>query len=154
VDWAIVVTGVVGLAGIGGTLLSARMTGKSDAENLRASISAEDQRVKLAEKRRIYASCIAALTVGLNAARAILPGETGPADERHDELMAQWGSAVATAISAASEVRLVGPFVVADLATRLVNLLIRARRVDDLGEWGRIYTELVAAMRADLGEAD
>ncbi len=45
-DWATVVptaiAGVVGLAGIGGTLLSARLTSKSDAENLRTSISAED----------------------------------------------------------------------------------------------------------------
>ncbi len=64
-DWTIIVptaiTGVVGLAGIGGTLLSARMTSKSDAENLRTSISAEDARAKLAEKRRAYAAFHASL---------------------------------------------------------------------------------------------
>jgi hypothetical protein len=58
------ITGVVGLAGIGGTLLSARMTGKSDAANLRMSVSAEDTRAKLAEKRRIYANCLAAIVGG------------------------------------------------------------------------------------------
>jgi hypothetical protein len=66
VDWATVIptgiTGVLGLAGIGGTLLSTRITGRSDAENLRTSISAEDYRVKVAEKRRIYANCLAQLT--------------------------------------------------------------------------------------------
>jgi hypothetical protein len=55
VDWGTVITGVVGLAGIGGTLLAARMTGKSDAENLRTSISAEDRRARRTEKREIFA---------------------------------------------------------------------------------------------------
>ena len=45
------IIGIVGLAGIGGTLLSARMTGSS-----------EDRRAKLAEKRRVYAGFLAALT--------------------------------------------------------------------------------------------
>lgn len=87
-DWATVVptaiAGVVGLAGIGGTLLSARLTSKSDAENLRTSISAEDAGAKLAEKRRIYANCIAAITACAsatdNAARGpACPGPARPA---------------------------------------------------------------------------
>jgi len=65
-DWGPVITagitGIVGLAGIGGTLVSAKITRKSAAENLRTSIGAEDERARLAEKRRIYAQALASLT--------------------------------------------------------------------------------------------
>lgn len=56
------ITGAVGIAGIGGTVLSATITRKSAAENLRISIDAENERIKLAEKRRIYAQALAAIT--------------------------------------------------------------------------------------------
>jgi hypothetical protein len=45
-DWGPVMsTGITGIAGIAGTLLSARMTGSS-----------KDRRAKLTEKRRVYAA--------------------------------------------------------------------------------------------------
>lgn len=71
-DWAIImptaITGVVGLAGIGGTLLSARMTGKSDAANLQVSISAEDRRARCTEKREVFARFLTAASAAQMAA--------------------------------------------------------------------------------------
>jgi hypothetical protein len=62
-NWATVipavVAGAVGIAGIGGTILSARLTAKAQTANLRLSIGAEDRRARLAEKRRIYATFMA-----------------------------------------------------------------------------------------------
>lgn len=53
--WAYLMTGAVGLAGIGGTLWQANRARKSEAELLQRNISAENERSQLAEKRRIYA---------------------------------------------------------------------------------------------------
>ena len=62
-NWATVipavVTGAVGIVGISGTILSARLTAKSQTANLRLSIGAENHRAQLAEKRRIYATFMA-----------------------------------------------------------------------------------------------
>ena len=132
-DWAIVVTGVVGLAGIGGTLLAARMTSKSDAANLRTSISAEDARANRAEKRRIYANYLAALSAGFGSSVASSTYK-GPADQKHDEIAAQWRDARTTALSASAEVRLIGSAAVASLATEIFNLMLRLRR-DDIEQW-------------------
>ena len=41
------------MAGIGGTILAAWMTGKSQTANLVLSINAESERNRLAEKRRM-----------------------------------------------------------------------------------------------------
>lgn len=64
-DWSIVlptaITGVVGLAGIAGSIISARQTSKSASRDLRLSIKAEDTCAGIAEKRRIYAAFNAAI---------------------------------------------------------------------------------------------
>ena len=155
-DWTSIVptaiSGVVGLAGIGGTLLSARMTSKSDSENLRTSIGAEDQRARLAEKCRIYANYLSALSAGFNS---YVESSTKQdlAGQKHDEIMARWRDAHVNALSASSEVRLIGPGAVGSLATEIFNLMLRLRR-EDVELWARTYRDLLAAMRADLGEAD
>ncbi len=59
--WGYAITGIVGLAGIGGTLWSGRLAAKSAVQTLTLSISAEDRRAKVAEKRRIYAAYLASL---------------------------------------------------------------------------------------------
>jgi len=130
-DWGPVITagitGIVGLAGIGGTLVSAKITRKSAAENLRTSIGAEDERARLAEKRRIYAQALASLTA------VNVMGK----EERSRITLA--------ATSAVNEVVLIAPSHVWELAIEAEN---QARS----GERGfrATFADLVIAMRDDL----
>jgi cation transporter-like permease len=57
-----VVTGVVGLAGISGSIVSARIASKTASKNLEKSIHAKAARIIRAEKRLLYANYLAALT--------------------------------------------------------------------------------------------
>jgi hypothetical protein len=61
VPWeATLVAGIAGgVIGVGGTYLGAWLTGRTQTANLKLSIDAENKRNRLAEKRRIYASCLA-----------------------------------------------------------------------------------------------
>lgn len=142
-DWGTVVpaaiTGVVGLAGIGGALLSARMTGKSDAENLRTSISAEDRRARLAEKRRIYANCLATLTIAATA-RA----------EAHDRQGA--AAALVAAANAAFEVKLIAPRTVCGFTDPAMSRLANSEFGKADNRSADAIAELAHAMRVDLGE--
>jgi hypothetical protein len=72
IPWSNIVTGAVGLAGTGGTLWQGqrgREASSKDlnhslevgAANLITSINADNERARIAEKRRIYASFIATL---------------------------------------------------------------------------------------------
>ncbi len=154
-DWATVVTGVVGLAGIGGTLLSARMTGESDAANLRASIRAEDARARLAEKRRIYASCVGALIAFSDAVVAVARDRDTPlTPEQHAGLVEESDRARLAAQNAVSEVDLIAPADVAILAHRAMRVILHADEAQDAGELGSPIVNLTMAMRRDLGADD
>src|SRR5215470_453593 len=60
-DWPAIVTGIA-LAGIAATYWQGKRATQAASENLRNSIDAENERARLAEKRRIYAACQAAFT--------------------------------------------------------------------------------------------
>ena len=55
------ITGVVGLAGIVGSIMSARQASRSASRDLQLSIKAEDKRASTAERRRICAAFNAAI---------------------------------------------------------------------------------------------
>ena len=155
VDWGTVIaagiTGVVGVAGIGGTLLSARMTSKSDAENLRMSIAAEDKRAQLAEKRRIYANCLARLTDGFYAATIVKTYTGKNTDAEYKTAVQECNRARVEATHTLHEVRLIGPGHVGNLASNAVRSLLRVLEGDST-EYSKVQAELASAMRADLGE--
>jgi hypothetical protein len=155
VDWGTVVpaaiTGVVGLAGIGGTLLSARMTGKSDAENLRMSISAEHTLAKLAEKRRIYANCLAALIQNVDVNIRL---HAATDSQEHNSVIQERNQARVAARVAIQEVALIGPLDMSDLASQADSQLSQADVTDDANRkrFSLAFARLITAMRADLGE--
>ena len=69
--WPNLITALVGVAGIGGSILSSRLTAKSQKENLMLSISENRNDTRVEEKRQVYASFMATLkeiTMGAAAA--------------------------------------------------------------------------------------
>lgn len=66
VPWAVLITGAVG---VGGTALGAWLNGKTQTKTLRLSLDAENDRARLAEKRRIYARCTTAFLTMERAGR-------------------------------------------------------------------------------------
>jgi hypothetical protein len=65
-DWtsvvSIAITGLVGIAGVVGTIVAAKIASKSATKDLKLSINAESDRARRAEKRQIYAESLAAFT--------------------------------------------------------------------------------------------
>ncbi len=145
VPWPNLITGAVGVAGIGGTILAAWMTGKRQTANLKLSINAENQRARVAEKRRIYASCQASFNRLLAAARR----------PQHDD--AELDSAAAGASAAVSELVLIAPDDIgqqAETIRRYLGTYVAgtAGGADTDAKLPRLSKQLIAAMRADLGE--
>jgi hypothetical protein len=132
-DVGVIATGVVGLAGIGGTAWQARL-----------GWGREDRRARVAEKRRVYVACLAALNSGMIAAiyrEGIATNETSNT----------FNAAKTEAWSLVIETQLIAPIQVAILASDAFGALN-----DFTSETGnRFVTVMVAlqeAMRVDLGE--
>src|SRR5215469_3518258 len=77
--WDTLITGAVGLAGIGGTLWQGKRSREAQtadlktsldatADNLKASINAEKERARLAQKRQMYVDCMTAFAEMISAA--------------------------------------------------------------------------------------
>jgi hypothetical protein len=154
-DWGTVIptaiTGLVGLAGIGGTLLSARITGKSDAENLRMTISADDRRAEVAEKRRIYAACGAALTAHFDA--VVGARSNDPHEVRFDPavLLAEVNRTRVAAVNAVAVVDLISPSEVAILAHHAMTATLDVGEAESTSGASRAIIEMTMAMRTGLG---
>lgn len=136
VPWSTIITGAVGVAGIGGTLLSARW----QTASVKLSIAAEDAQAKLAEKRRIYAAASAALNNGLVAMSAMNVSV-------NDSDTAALSSLLVTAGNIAWELQLIASAEVGRHARDALNAL-REGDGDTLLE---SLAALIPAMRADLG---
>jgi hypothetical protein len=160
VDLGIIVTGVVGLAGIGGTLWQgkrAREAASKDVKasldaasrNLITSINAENERALRAEKRRIYAAHLAACTEVHRARIKVGSQATTDKPTARLELMAA-GAAV---VAATAEVSLVAPEEVSNLAESAAREAGKFKS-DAANNYFSVRSQLVAAMRADLGEPD
>jgi hypothetical protein len=136
VPWSTIIIGAVGVAGIGGTLLSARW----QTAGVKLSIAAEDERANRAEKRRVYAVAYAALNNGLEA----MPTTDSSKRERH---VTASHSALERASNAAWELQLIAS---ADVSRHAGDALF-ALQQEDGDSLLESLAELIPAMRADLG---
>ena len=152
VDWtavtAAIVGGVVGLAGIVFAWRQSKMT-----------ISAEDQRIKLAEKRRIYANCLAALQhaqAALQHAEGVATDD--PPTESADAATpaAIDAAAALTAADAAVDAAMTACFEVAIIAPvavyRPVATILKCLADQPEEGLGDALGQVLVAMRVDLGE--
>ena len=147
-DWTNIVTAAVAIAGIGSTLLAARMAVTAAKENLQTSISAENDRAAKNEKRRIYARCLTALNDYLS------PVLRSQIDGASASIIAERDSASLALANAVDELRLVAPADVTELAEEAaveVHVL-NADALNNPSSTARAV--LIAAMRDDLGVAD
>jgi hypothetical protein len=148
-DWATIVTGAVGLAGIGGALLSARMSGNSNSRDLLTSISADDGRARRAEKRAMYAKFLANCTDMLRVqSRIDVYKADSPQGHLPREVDEQNALSLIAAMTANAELELIAPADVRERARELLDIIIGHRP-----GYGEARKQLMTAMRADLGES-
>jgi hypothetical protein len=164
-DWpaiaAAISTGVVGLAGIGGTLWQGKRarehastdltTGlEATTDDLKLSIKAENSRARLMEKRRVYAH----FTGMLDAAYALVTGEMFYPDTatvlKSEDIIRARHEAMIAAHNGFSELQLIAPAEVRSAA--LVTIKILTERGIKPDVWNSRRKNLRERMRTDLGE--
>ena len=160
-SWDVVVTALVGVAGIGGTILTAWLTTKSQAENLRYSIQTENERARLAETRSIYAEFFASMDriiITINRLRNLFMLPDSP---RRGELKTKVEDELSELYVKLSELLLRGPTGAGSVAHELAFMLreysekaLNDEIPDNLpDEWAHKRRQLLYVMRSDLGES-
>jgi hypothetical protein len=168
--WEVLITGAVGLAGIGGTLWQGKRSREAQTadlkasldattENLRLSIKAEDERARIADKRRIYAAGVSALWELRMAATWFRASRSLSAEERVKAESRLW-KARDSAYNAENALFLIAPVGVIKLAREISDTVLKyvqattdsASPAEDMAEMGKMEGELYEAMRADIGE--
>jgi hypothetical protein len=143
--WEVLVTGAVGIAGIGGTIASARL-----------SISAESKRIRDAEKRRIYAACLAAIPETLTATATWKTSDEAERTAAEKDLLMAYKTMITTVNEAELITRPGIIKILRDIITEFDGYIENAE-VGDTSYTERIavlQVSLFKGMRADLGESD
>jgi hypothetical protein len=137
--WSTFVAGAVGVAGIIGTILAARMAKQSQTANLLTNIHAENERERQRVRRDIYVRHLAACqdAMGLGGDDVAAAGERSLANK---------------AFGALRLVELVASKAVVDLATDLT--LSATEGESSFDDFMLTQDRLIEAMRADLGETE
>jgi len=163
-DWSsvvsIAITGVVGIAGVTGTIVSARMAGKTATKNLQLGISAENDRAKKAEKRGIYTVCLTGLSTSMLTTIEIHNTSEDDKAARKD-VEERYKTELRATIALIIEASLIAPKRVLDPLEAARHELMRTLPAIDQGnvtfnDWlnkaTSVYAALSEAMRVDLGE--
>ncbi len=159
--WQLVITGAVG---VGGTALGAWLNGRMQTKNLRLGLDAENERARLAEKRRIYAACISAANELIVAVSNYNMSREEKDRARTDADYNKVAEARNVFQNLVSEVTLIAPHDISNQAWKFRQVLMRyviSKAEDGIGETkkdsdnaGFLLGKLLATMRADLGGPD
>lgn len=151
--WEVLITGAVGLAGIGGTLWSGKR-----------SINAENERNRRAEKQHIYTTCLAGFNELASAVITFkIMRQTGAVGlEELNSARARQTRAQESIQESASLLSLIAPRDVCDRADHLLDGIMQMMMAAFDGDFnspaasvdrsGQLEGDLIRAMRADLGE--
>lgn len=156
------ITGVVGLAGIGGSVWSAKIQSKSSTANLVQSIDAENKRVRETTKRQLYAASLAAFNEMLAALieYSTSADRSNQKSDAQDESLPRLYRAHENMNRSLEELMLIAPREVGVLAVDLSTLLASFTQEAKPGDRpnaraaGLMRTNLLRAMRDDLGEGN
>ena len=164
-DWPVIVTGivigVVGLAGIAATYWQGKRAAETASENLRRSIDADNERARLAERRRIYAACQAAFTdMRIESITHRVAYQPPPDQAQRDAAELALNQVRLAMLNATGELLLIAPAGVRKLAADLtdsylsyITATVRGASLAEPAEpAGHMQGQLYDAMRADLGE--
>jgi hypothetical protein len=147
-DLGVIVTGIaVGSAsGILGAICGAWLTARSQMAGLKLTISADDERTRLAEKRRIYARCLAALNnAWLGRSYLDVPDA--------DVILAyakEYKVMMGECLNSVFEAALIAPDEIPDIAQDAANGIMNNGKNDR--PFPNAIDALIRAMRIDLGE--
>jgi hypothetical protein len=143
VDWPAVVasiaTGVAAVAGIAGTLWQASR-----------NWSHEDKKAKIAEKRRVYANCLAAFNAGLDSEMVVKMNKQSNS-VTVDEINKST-AAIGAYRRAFFELQLIAPQNVGDLSSKVMDEIYAYPSKSNSNDVSRTLADLTKAMRVDLGE--
>jgi hypothetical protein len=147
------ITGAVGIAGVAGTIIAARIAGNSARQSARLSIAAETDRARLADKRQVYAHTIAAMRSATAAAVKVSAyGDHESAEGRATAARENISAALA-ALEAVSALMLVAPPPIVNLADQVMNCFTAFHQGTlDRNAFAEARHRLYDALRADLDE--
>jgi hypothetical protein len=154
-DLSVIVTGIVGVAGMGSTILASRMTARSQTANLRITLEAETKRITRDERRQVYSRCITALEAMSDAASNLrverFHGGNEPSDKAKElEAHSSFIAAAEAAKLVIAEVSLVGPDNVRSLSSDYFMTIVEDTKHDVDNEAALPHVKMVAAMQAAL----
>lgn len=157
--WPQVITGVVGLAGIAGTIVSARLAAKVATKNLVLSVAAEDRRAHKAEKRRVYTACLTVFNEMSATSSYFRTLPSNLSDSLYAEEAKKRDEAVHGVWRSVEQVDLIGSPKAIEAVVELANALtdqVHPRPVRELhqepsaAEIRKMRMKLIAAFREDL----
>jgi hypothetical protein len=146
-------TAIVGIVGIVATYLSARKARITQIYNLQLSIDAENDRARLAEKRRIYSEYMFAISSYVAIERSLAAARNKNAvEDSISVLCSELSKSMTIMLRALCEVRLIAPETLSLLAGNVVAGL--ATSEDTSLIFPQFRDELYKAMRCDLDEPE
>jgi hypothetical protein len=162
-DVGVIVTGVVigSASGILGTICGAWLTARSQMAGLVLQITAEDERGKITDKRRVYAEFHAALDNLIIGNQPIKDSWATSSQDERGIMRAKVDAGLIALFTALSAVKLIAPKAISERATTLAQLMIHeaegllydeAPDQDDFDDdFLKQRSKLYRAMRSDLG---